>query len=251
MADGVNRPLLPIGIENGENRLHVDPGRLQQRLAKGPVTTRQNPLETLRAGALTEKHLSHQGVAVGMKSARNQADDLISRLDPVSEYKALPLGRAHGEAGQLVVAGRIEAGHLGGLAAENGAAGLPAALGDTLDQSADRIRLHLPHGDVVEKEQGLRSLDDEVIDAHRHQVNPDRIRDPHPVGDLELGTDSIGAGDKNRILEVLLDGPPGIIEPEHPGKASMASGQDLRRIGTLDVTGDTLDGGIAGVNVYP
>ena len=76
------------------------------------------------------------------------------------------------------------------------------------------------------------------------------IRDS-PVGDLELGPDTIGAGDKDRVLVVLLDGPLGEIEPEHAGKTAMAAGQDLGGVGAMDMAGDALDGGIAGVNVYP
>src|SRR3546814_2012798 len=55
------------------------------------------------------------------------------------------LHRAHREARQVVVAGGVEAGHLGGLAADEGAAGLAAALGDAADDGGPRGNLEPAH----------------------------------------------------------------------------------------------------------
>ena len=56
-----------------------------------------------------------------------------------------------GEAGQIVVVGRHHAGVLGRLAADEGAAGLHAALGDAGDDGRDLFGHVLSDGDVVEE----------------------------------------------------------------------------------------------------
>ena len=60
------------------------------------------------------------------------ARDVAARQDRAA------LGGADREAGEVVVVAVIDAGHLRGLAADQRAAGLPAAVGDALDDLARR-----------------------------------------------------------------------------------------------------------------
>ena len=83
--------------------------------------------------------------------------------------------RADGEAGEVVFAGRVHAGHLGGLAADQRAAGLFAARGDALDHVGGGVDVELAAGEVVEEEQRLGALHQDVVDAHRHQVDADGV----------------------------------------------------------------------------
>ncbi len=85
------------------------------------------------------------------------------------------LGRADGEACEIVVAIGIHAGHLGGLAADQRAARAAAAFGDAGHEAAADVDLELAAGIVVEEEQRLGALHDDVVDAHRHQVDADRV----------------------------------------------------------------------------
>ena len=59
------------------------------------------------------------------------------------------------EAGQVVLVFRIEAGHFGGFAADQGAAGLHAALRHAGDDVRDALGLVLAAGDVIQEKQGL------------------------------------------------------------------------------------------------
>ena len=110
------------------------------------------------------------------------------------------LDGADGEAGEIVVAVGIHAGHLGGLAADQRAAGLAAALGDAGDDRASPRRdLELAGGEIVEEEQRLGALHDEVVDAHGDEVDADRVVLAGVDRELELGADAVGGRDQDRI----------------------------------------------------
>src|SRR5206468_7585360 len=102
---------------------------------------------------------------------------------------------------KVVVNPRIHSGHLGRLAADEGAAGLPATVGDAGDDSARGLHLELAAGEVVEKEQRLRALGEKVVDAHGDQVDADRRVPAGVDGDLELGADAVIGGNQDRVLE--------------------------------------------------
>ena len=84
---------------------------------------------------------------------------------------AAPLDRADREAGEVVVAVPVVLRHLGGLAPDQRAAGLPAALDDALDQRLRGRRLELARGEIVEEEQRLGAVHQEIVDAHGDQVD--------------------------------------------------------------------------------
>ena len=67
----------------------------------------------------------------------------------------LALDDADGEAGQVVLAVGVHAGQLGGLAADERAAGLLAAVGDALDHRLADGDVELARGEVVEEEERL------------------------------------------------------------------------------------------------
>ncbi len=56
-------------------------------------------------------------------------------------------------------------------------------------------------GKIVEKQKRLRALDDDVVDAHRDQIDADRVVDAALDRDLHLGADAVVGGDENRVDE--------------------------------------------------
>ena len=137
---------------------------------------------------------------------------------------------------------RVHAGHLGGLAADQRAAGLAAALGDALDDRGAGLGIELAAGEVVEEEQRLGALHDEVVDAHRDEIDADGVVQSGFDRDLELGADAVGAGDQHRILEA------GALEVEQPAEAADfgvragARGRAHQRL-------DQVDQPVAGVDI--
>ena len=100
---------------------------------------------------------------------------------------------ADAKAREIVVRAVIHAGHLGGFAADQRAAGLHAALDDARDDPFADIDIEFAAGEVVQEEQRLGALNDDVVDAHGHQI------DAHPVvpmrvdSQAQFGADAIGS----------------------------------------------------------
>ena len=92
-------------------------------------------------------------------------------------------------------------GHLRGLAADQGAAGLVAARGDAGDHLPRLAWVELAGSEIIQEEQRLGALHHDVVDAHRHQIDADRVVDAGLDRDLQLGADAVGAGDQDRIGE--------------------------------------------------
>ena len=112
------------------------------------------------------------------------------------------LDDADAEAGHVVVAGLVEVGQDGRLAADQGAVGLHAAVADALDQVARQRRVVLRHGQVVEEEQRLAAGAEAIVDRHGHQVDADGVVLAAQAGDLELAADAVGAGDQHGMAVV-------------------------------------------------
>ena len=66
-------------------------------------------------------------------------------------------------------------GILGGLAADQRAAGVLAAVRDALDDVGGDVDVELAAGEVVEEEQRLGALHEDVVDAHRDEIDADRV----------------------------------------------------------------------------
>ena len=94
--------------------------------------------------------------------------------------------------------GPEQAGVLGGLAADQRAAGQHAALGDALDDGGDPLGHDLAAGDVVGHEQRLGAADHEVVDDHADQVVADGVVPVERLRDRDLGADAVGGGREQR-----------------------------------------------------
>jgi hypothetical protein len=117
---------------------------------------------------------------------------------------------------------------LGGLAADQRAAGLDAGLGDALDDRRDPLGHHPAGGDVVGHEQRLGAADHQVVDDHADQVEADGVVDVHRLGDGDLGTDAVGRGGQQR--SAVAGQHRGV---EEPGEAAEAA-DHLGAPGLLD-----------------
>ena len=108
--------------------------------------------------------------------------------------------RADDEPGDIVLAVGVEAGHLGGLAAEQRAAVLAAGAGEPLDHLHRDGGLEPAGRQVVEKEERPRALDEDVVDAVVDEIDADGAVDARHEGDAQLGADAVGARDEHGIL---------------------------------------------------
>jgi hypothetical protein len=154
-----------------------------------------------------EQGLAREAVAVAVQPARAQAERDVAGADAARSEHLGAVDDADGEGGEVVVAVGVEARQLGGLAAEQRAAGLATAVDDAADQRLDEVGGEHAAGDVVEQEQRLRAGDQQVVDAHRHEVDADRVVAVHGDRDQQLGADAIGAGHEHRLRDAGRAGP--------------------------------------------
>ena len=120
--------------------------------------------------------MAGQGVAVGAQPRRGQPDDGVAGPHPLGTELGPLLHHADGEAGQVELVARHDAGVLGRLAADQRAAGLAAALVHARHDGGHLVGVDLAGGDVVEHEERLGAHADQVVDAHGDQVDADRAR---------------------------------------------------------------------------
>ena len=130
-AGDVGHPLDLEVAQQVEDRLDVDAGRRQQLFAQGALQSLGNGIE----GELQvlEKDLAGQRVAVGMQAAGGDADQPVAAGDGRAVDDLGVVDHADGEAGQVVFALGVHPGHFRGFAADQGAAGLDAPLGNSLE----------------------------------------------------------------------------------------------------------------------
>ena len=132
---------------------------------------------------------------------------------------------------------------LGGLAADEGAAGLHAALGNAGDDGSHLLGDILADGDVVKEEQGLCTAADDIVDAHGNAVDTDGVMLVHQHGKAQLGAHAVGAGDQHRL------GHAGHIGGEEAAETADV-GHNTGNMGALDISAHKLHALVAGGNVH-
>ena len=161
-----------------------------------------------------EQQLAGQRVSVGVQAVRSQAENDVADLHILAGDNPVAFHHAHDKSRQIVLAIGIEAGHLGRLAADQGAAVVLAGVGDAFHHFLGDRRLQLSRRQIVHKEQRRGALHGDVVDAVVHQVGAHGGMQAHLEGNLELRPHPIHARDQHRI-HVL-----GFVHREQAAKAA-------------------------------
>ena len=138
-----------------------------------------------------------------MDAGGGDADQGVAGGYILSGDQVFPVYDADRETGQVIFILGIKAGHFRCLAADQGSAGLIAAVTDALDDLGDLFGIILAAGNVIQEKEGLAAGAGHVVDAHGDTVNADRIMPVHQESQLELGPDTVGARQQDRVLHVL------------------------------------------------
>ena len=104
-----------------------------------------------------------------------------------------------------------------------------------------RVDVEFPGGEVVEEEQRFGALHEHVVDAHRDQVDADRVVAVQDMGELELGADAVGAGYQHRLAVTA-----GQVEQ---GAETAQSGHDFLAERACDQRLDAFDDFLAGIDI--
>ncbi len=102
---------------------------------------------------------------------------------------------------QIIAPGRIHPGHFSGLAANQRASCLNAAIGNPGNNISGNPLFEFSGGKIIKKEQRHGTLGQHIIGAHRHQINAQPAMPAGGAGQFQLGADTIGAGDQNRVIK--------------------------------------------------
>ena len=202
----------------------IDAGRREQRLGR-----------VLGGDAGALEQAPHQREAVRVRPARREGEDRVADLDARAVDDLVALDDPEREAGEVEVVGGVHVGKLGRLAAEQRAAGLPAAVGDALDELGDAIGSEPADGDVVEERGRLGTAAEHVVDAHPDEVDPRIAEAPGRTLQQQLRADAIGAGDDHGIAKAA--------RREQPGEPAEAA-EHARRARRGDGCAEPVDDGV-------
>src|SRR5690625_168695 len=158
---------------------------------------------------LLEDDPSYEGVTIRMEPIRCDPYQLVSRPDPLGPDPLFLFDDPDDEPCEIILAWRVEVGHLCGLAPEECAAILPASESDPGDDLLCDPSLEFSHPYIVEEEEGPSTLDEDIIDRVVDEVVADGIVFTRPDRDLEFGPDTICTSDEGGPVESLG-------EPEEP-----------------------------------
>jgi len=149
---------------------------------------------------LIEEDLAGEGIAIGMEAGRGHADEDIAAADGflAVEHPGF-LDDADDGAGDVVFAVLVEAGHLGGFAADEGAAIGGAAPGEAGDDVFEDGGLEFSGAEIIEEEEGFGAEDGDVIDAMVDEVFADGVVTAGEEGDLQFGADAVDGRDEDGI----------------------------------------------------
>ena len=172
-AGDVRHPLDAPAVEQRTDERQVRAMRLEQRVANGP--RQLGHVAVHREPQMLEDDAPRQRVAVRMESRRRNADEHVANGDRASRDQPMPIDDADDEAGDVVFAFAVEAGHLRRLAAEQRAAVLTARSGDAADDRLRNRGRQSAGRQVVEEEQRLGALHQDVVDAVVDEVAADRV----------------------------------------------------------------------------
>ncbi len=100
-----------------------------------------------------------------------------------------------------VLAVAVEPRHLCRLAAEKGAAIVAARRREAFHDLHCDVGIESAGGEIVEKEERLRALDEDVVGAVIDEIDTDCRVDAGHERQAQLGADAIGARDQHRIID--------------------------------------------------
>ena len=173
-----------------------------------------------------------------------QPDQGISRFQLRSRNHILLVYNSDSKACQIVLVLRIKSGHLGRLASDQGSPRLTASVCDALDNFRDLLRIVLPTGDIIQKEKRLSPGAGNVIDAHGHTVDTDRIVLIHQESQLQLCSHAVCSGNKRGLFHVLK---------AFHGKSTGKSAETAQHFGAgrcFHILFHQFHGLISGLNIY-
>jgi len=174
-----------------------------------------------------------------MEAGGRQADEDVAGFDAGAGDHLVAIDGTDDEAGEVVFAVGIEAGHLRGFTADERAAVGAAGIGEAGDDGFGYFGIELAGGEIVEEEEGCCALDRDVVDAVVDEVGADGLVEAEFEGDLELGADAVSRTDEDGVFPALQ------VESKEAAEAADAA-QHITIEGFLREVLDAILGAVGG-----
>src|SRR3989338_5786598 len=113
-----------------------------------------------------------------MNPARGDANNGLAGTDLAAVNDLIFLDDADAEPGEIKIAAQIKPGHLGRLAANQGAPGVLTAFGHSPEHFFHHLWVDLADREVVEKKKRLGAERKDVVHVHRDKVNAYSLKTP-------------------------------------------------------------------------
>ena len=184
--------------EQVEHGLHVYLRRGKKHFADSLSAVPERRAESY---AVIGNYFPDKAETIGMHPCRCHAYEHVSSRDlaPVNQP-----GFFHdpaGKTGYVVFTVPVHSRHLGRLPSYQGAACLTAAFGNTGDYGLDFLRDIVPYSHIIKEKQGLRTLGENIVHAHRHGIYAYGIVPVHFECEFQLGSHAVGPAHEHRFLE--------------------------------------------------
>lgn len=140
-----------------------------------------------------------KGETVGVGSRGRKRNEDIARADIGRGKDLFPLNHTHSETGKIIVIPVVHAWHLCGLTANQCASSLETSLSDTGDYIRGHRHIKLGARIVVEEVERFSTLDNEVVDAHRNEVDTDSVVFPVVKSDTEFGSNTVSPRNQDGV----------------------------------------------------
>ena len=137
--------------------------------------------------------LARQRVPVCVESRRGDTEHGVAEAYAGSVDDGPPVDNADHGSYELDFILLIHAGQLGGIAAEQGTAGIPASCSHSTDHVGHYLWVQVAGAHVVEEEEGAGPLHQNVVHAMVDDVMADGFVAVQRRGDLGLGADAVDA----------------------------------------------------------
>ena len=131
------------------------------------------------------------------------AEQYVARRDARAVDDARFLHDAYGKAGEVIFARRIHSRHLRSLAADQRTACALAPGRDALHDLGCGRDIEPAARVIIEEEERLGAEREDVVHAHRDEIDADRVVAVELEGELQLRSDTVGAGYEHGLAITL------------------------------------------------
>ena len=123
----------------------------------------------------------------------------VPHSHPVAGNDLRFIHHAEGKTCEVILILGIKAGHFCRFTTDKHTARLHAALCHTFDDGRNFFGYILPRRNIIKEYERLGTRTDDVVDAHRHAVDADRVVQAGEESNLQLGANTVGTAHENRI----------------------------------------------------